>query len=183
MVATYNTSRTFSPLLIDTAQALGTTPAALLSQQLSTYQMEPIEFGLGTSINTNRNQPTQPTNTSSSKNFSTPLSGAQHLMSVGVPAKGAAWLSGNITQESAWNGQRTWGEVLNDGSDRNGGLVSWMDDADTNHFRLTRIEQHLGKPINQASDSEQIQAMLWEMETYYPSAYRTFMNPMATDRP
>ena len=85
-------------------------------------------------------------------------------------------------QESSWNGQRSWGEVAGDGSDRNGGLVSWMDGVAHNNFRLTRIEQHLGKPIDQASTQEQIDAMVWEMSTYYPQAYDVFMNPHATDR-
>ena len=69
---------------------------------------------------------------------------------------------------------------MNDGSDRNGGLVSWMDDAQRNHFRLRNIEQYLGKSITEASTSEQLQAMVWEMKTN-PSAYRHFMNPNATD--
>jgi hypothetical protein len=103
-------------------------------------------------------------------------------MSFGVPSKGAAYLAGNIQQESSWNGRRTWGEVMGDGSDRNGGLVSWMDDAQRNHYRLRKIENYLGKPISQATDAEQIQAMLWEMKQRNPDAYRIFMNPQATDR-
>ena len=70
---------------------------------------------------------------------------------------------------------------MNDGSDRNGGLVSWMDDAQRNHFRLRNIEQYLGKPITEASTSEQLQAMVWEMKKRNPSAYRAFMNPNSTD--
>ena len=99
----------------------------------------------------------------------------------GFPRKRRCYLSGNIQQESGWNGRRTWGEVMNDGSDRNGGLVSWMDDAQRNHFRLRNIEQYLGKPITEASTSEQLQAMVWEMKKRNPSAYRHFMNPNATD--
>ena len=71
---------------------------------------------------------------------------------------------------------------MNDGSDRNGGLVSWMDGVAHNNFRLTRIEEHLGRSINQANDYEQLDAMLWEMRTYYPNSYRIFMNPQATER-
>jgi hypothetical protein len=110
--------------------------------------------------------------------------GMQALEAMGVPRRGAAYLSGNIQQESSWNGQQQpWGAVLNDGSDRNGGIVSWMDDAEKNHFRLRNIEGYLGKPIQTASTGEQIDAMLWEMKTtpYYQSAYRHFMNPNATD--
>ena len=109
------------------------------------------------------------------------VEGAQLIVAAGVPPRGAAWLSGNIQQESGWYGQRVWGEVLGDGSDRNGGLVSWMDGVAHNNFRLRRIEKHLGKSITQASDAEQVQAMLWEMKTYYKSSYAAFMNPNSTD--
>lgn len=110
--------------------------------------------------------------------------GMQALEAMGVPPKGAAYLSGNIMQESSWNGQqKPWPEVMNDGSDRNGGIVSWMDDAERNHFRLRNIESYLGKPIQQASTGEQIDAMLWEMKTtpQYREAYEIFTNPNSTD--
>jgi hypothetical protein len=111
--------------------------------------------------------------------------GMQALEAMGVPPKGAAYLSGNIMQESSWNGQQpTWdGRAMNDGSDRNGGLVSWMDDAEKDHFRLRDIESYLGKPISEASAGEQIDAMLWEMKTtpYYQEAYEIFTNPNSTD--
>lgn len=112
--------------------------------------------------------------------------GYHALQSMGFPSKGAAYLSGNIMQESSWNGQQpTWdGKELNDGSDRNGGLVSWMDDAQKNHFRLRNIEKYLGKSIEQANPSEQLQAMVWEMKTtpYYKErgVFATFMNPNST---
>ena len=112
-------------------------------------------------------------------------SGFNALQSMGFPTRGAAYLSGNIMQESSWNGSRSWDEVMNDGSDRNGGLVSWMDDAQRSHFRLSSIEKYLGKSISEASPTEQLQAMVWEMKTtpYYQNlgVYRTFMNPNATD--
>ena len=108
-------------------------------------------------------------------------SGFNALQSMGFPARGAAYLAGNIMQESSWNGQRDWGEVVNDGSDRNGGLVSWMDGVAHNNFRLTKIENYLGKNISQASPSEQLQAMQWEMKKDYKNAYRVFMNPNSTN--
>lgn len=93
---------------------------------------------------------------------------------LGVPRRGAAYLTGNIMQESAWDGQRTpW--VLDDGAGTNKGLISW------NRDRITRIEGWSGKPIEQMTNREQMQAMMWEMENYYPAAYRVFMNPNATD--
>ena len=58
------------------------------------------------------------------------VAGANRLMTLGVPAKGAAYLAGNIMQESSWNGQRSWGEVAGDGTSRNGGLVSWASWSD-----------------------------------------------------
>ena len=163
----YQETGEFPPGLVDAADTMGMTPLALLQQQLGAY-------GLGAV--------TPQTFQSSSADITSPLQGAQALMSLGFPAAGAAFLSGNISQESSWNGQRVWGEVLNDGSDRNGGLISWMDDAQRNHYRLRRIEQHLGRPITEATDEQQLQAMMWEMETYYPEAYRIFMNPHSTER-
>lgn len=111
-----------------------------------------------------------------------PTRGAQAIMVLGdVPKRGAAFLAGNIQQESAWNGQRDWGEVAGDGTSRNGGLVSWASWSD-DPARLGKIERYLGKDISKASDQEQIQAMLWEMKTYYPGAYRVFMDPNSTDQ-
>ena len=107
------------------------------------------------------------------------IAGAKMIMGAGVPKIGAAYLAGNIQQESSWNGQRDWGQVMGDGTSRNGGLVSWASWSD-DPARLGKIEKHLGKNIKEASDSEQINAMLWEMKRDYPSAYATFMNPKAS---
>jgi hypothetical protein len=106
--------------------------------------------------------------------------GAEMLVSAGVPIIGAAYLAGNIQQESSWNGQRDWGQVMGDGTSRNGGLVSWASWSN-DPARLGRIEKHLGKNIKEASDGEQINAMLWEMKTFYPNAYKVFMDSNATD--
>jgi len=108
------------------------------------------------------------------------VKGAQMIQSAGVPTKGAAYLAGNIQQESSWNGQRDWGQVKGDGTSRNGGLVSWASWAN-DPSRLGKIEGYLGKNIKQASDGEQINAMLWEMKKDYPGAYKVFMDPNATD--
>ena len=113
------------------------------------------------------------------------VAGAKKLMEAGVPKVGAAYLAGNIQQESAWKGQRDWGGVYNpttgamDGTSRNGGLVSWASWAN-DPARLGKIEKHLGKNIKEASDGEQINAMLWEMKNDYPGSYKVFMNPNAT---
>ena len=68
---------------------------------------------------------------------------------------------------------------MGDGTSRNGGLVSWASWSD-DPARLGKIEKYLGKPITEATDSEQIGAMLWEMEKDYPAAYKVFMDPNAT---
>lgn len=106
--------------------------------------------------------------------------GAEMIQSAGVPTKGAAYLAGNIQQESSWNGQRDWGQVKGDGTSRNGGLVSWASWSN-DPARLGKIEKHLGKNIKDASDGEQINAMLWEMKKDYPGVYKVFMDPNATD--
>jgi len=108
------------------------------------------------------------------------LEGAKKLMEAGVPKIGAAYLAGNIQQESSWNGQRDWGQVMGDGTSRNGGLVSWASWAD-DPARLGKIEKHLGKNIKDADDGEQIGAMLWEMKNDYPDQYRVFMDPNASE--
>ena len=113
-------------------------------------------------------------------------SGVRHLQGMGFSRRGAAFLAANIQQESSWNGMRSWGGVYNpstgamDGTSRNGGLISWASWAD-DPARLGRIEQYLGKSIEKATHAEQLEAMKWEMKQSYPSAYRVFTNPNATD--
>ena len=102
------------------------------------------------------------------------VSGARAIMNAGFPAKGAAYLAGNIQQESGWRGQRDpW--VLDDGAGTNKGLVSW------NRGRITNAEKFLGKPLNNASNSDQIRWIKQEMHKSYPGAYKIFMNPNASD--
>lgn len=105
--------------------------------------------------------------------------GFNALQQMGFPARGAAVLAGNIQQESAWNGMRDWGQVMGDGTSRNGGLISWASWAN-DPARLGKIENYLGKNIKNATHAEQLQAMLWEMKNDYPDAYRIFKNPNAT---
>ena len=170
------------PRLVATAQSLNMTPSQLLQQQAAAYGMG--RFVYNPSNFQRASASGQIVDTSAPP---TAVEGAQMLMAKGLPAKGAAWLSGNIQQESSWQGQRSWGGVYNpstgamDGTSRNGGLVSWASWSD-NPARLGVIEARLGKPIDQASDAEQIDAMLWEMETNYPEAYRIFMSPYSSDR-
>jgi hypothetical protein len=102
------------------------------------------------------------------------VGGTKLLMDAGFPLKGAAYLSGNIQQESGWKGQRTpW--VLDDGAGTNKGLVSW------NRGRIVNAEKFLGKALNEASNADQVRWIKHEMEKSYPEAYRIFMNPDSSE--
>jgi hypothetical protein len=106
--------------------------------------------------------------------------GYRHLKSMGFPTKGAAFIAGNIQQESGWHGLRDWGEVSGDGTNRNGGLISWASWAN-NPARLGAIERHFGRPIKQIPETDQLAYMKLEMQRRNPQAYRVFMNPNATE--
>ena len=99
--------------------------------------------------------------------------GAKLLMKKGFPAKGAAYIAGNIQQESGWNAQkRPW--VLNDGAGTNKGLISW------NRSRITAGEKFLGKPLEKATASEQIDWIKEEMRQY--GVLKVFMDPNASEK-
>lgn len=158
------------------ARRLGISEYEVVNQQAKKYGLPSIGAITEQKVSSGESAPAAPTANGDMK------AGYSMIRGLGVPHKGAAYLAGNIMQESSWNGQRSpWGEVAGDRTDRNGGLVSWMDDAGRGHFRLKKIEQKLGKPINQATDREQLQAMLSEMKSGYPDAYRVFMNPNSSD--
>jgi hypothetical protein len=106
--------------------------------------------------------------------------GFQMVKSLGFPTRGAAFITGNIQQESGWHGLREWGQVNGDGTNRNGGLVSWASWAN-NPARLGAIERHFGKKISQIPETDQLRYMVMEMKKRNPRAYATFMNPNATD--
>ena len=101
------------------------------------------------------------------------LEGARMLVQAGFPPKGAAWLSGNIQQESSWDGQQErWDDVGADAA----GIVSWR------ASRIDQIEAIGGKRMEEMTNAEQVQAMITEMKQTYPEVYKTFTNPYATDR-
>ena len=106
------------------------------------------------------------------RDIKTAREGMQALMTIGFPARGAAFLAGNIQQESSWAGQRTWDDV---GSEA-GGLVSWRAE------RLQALQNKLGRPVTQISDAEQLEYLKQEMMTKYPKQYAVFMNPYSTER-
>ena len=156
----YRQTGTFQLGLIKAAQDLGVSPLALLNQQITAYPDLNLEIFEAVPMSKGR-----------SAAPSAAVAGYYTLLQMGIPSKGAAYLSGNIMQESSWSGKRTW-----DGG-RNGGLVSWRD------TRLASAQSELGD-IRYANDAEQLKYMLKEMRTNprYKSAYNTFMNPRATDR-
>lgn len=105
-------------------------------------------------------------------------SGKQYLEGMGFPSRGAAYIAGNIQQESSWDGMRSWGQVMGDGTSRNGGLPSWASWANA-PARLGAAEAYLGKPIEQATHAEQLEYIEHEMRTKYPEAYAIFSDPNA----
>ena len=106
--------------------------------------------------------------------------GYQYLRNeLGFPSRGAAYLTSAISHESTWHGTRQWGEVAGDGTNRNGGLISWASWANA-PARLGAIERHFGTNIANISEPDQLQYMLHEMKTRYPYAYEIFMDPNAS---
>lgn len=100
------------------------------------------------------------------------VGGARLLMAAGFPPLAAAILAGNIQAESAWKGQRTpW--VLNDGAGTNKGLISW------NRSRIVNAEKFLGKPLETATNAEQIKWIKEELKQY--GLLDEFMNPQSTE--
>ena len=162
------------------AKNLGLSSRAMVEAQLRVNGMPSISY-----MESEQSAPTL----SSSGPISGDLnaaSGMKALQGMGVPSKGAAYLAGNIQQESTWHGTREWGGVHNpttgtmDGTNRNGGLVSWASWSNDS-ARLGQIERAYGRNISQISEGDQLKYMMKEMRTSYPQAYATFMNPNASD--
>lgn len=100
------------------------------------------------------------------------VGGARLFMAAGFPPLAAAILAGNVQAESAWKGQRTpW--VLNDGAGTNKGLISW------NRSRITNAEKFLGKPLEKASNAEQVKWIKEELRQY--GLLDEFMDPNRTE--
>lgn len=105
--------------------------------------------------------------------------GVRAFEAAGIPTRGAAYLSSAVLHESAWRGNRSWGEVAGDGTNRNGGLLSWASWAN-DPARLGKIEREYGMPIDKIPEHEQVKYIVKEMRTSYPESYRIFMNPNAS---
>jgi len=100
------------------------------------------------------------------------VGGARLFMAEGFPMLAAAILAGNVQAESAWKGQRTpW--VLNDGAGTNKGLISW------NRSRIVNGEKFLGKPLETASNAEQVRWIKEELRQY--GLLDEFMDPNRTE--
>jgi hypothetical protein len=100
------------------------------------------------------------------------VGGARLFMAEGFPMLAAAILAGNVQAESAWKGQRTpW--VLNDGAGTNKGLISW------NRSRIVNGEKFLGKPLETASNAEQVKWIKEELRQY--GLLDEFMDPTRTE--
>jgi len=100
------------------------------------------------------------------------VGGARLFMAAGFPMLAAAILAGNVQAESAWKGQRTpW--VLNDGAGTNKGLISW------NRTRITNAEKFLGKPLEKASNAEQVKWIKEELKQY--GLLDEFLDPKSTE--
>jgi hypothetical protein len=161
---------TVNPTLAAVADALGKSPLSVLNSHASSgltprlplynpKQLSQSPLGSGTA----------------------PISaveGAQMLMALDFPVRGASWLAGNIQTESTWYGQRKpWDDV---GAPA-GGLTSWR------AGRLDAIEAHFGRGIENISNADQLSYLREELKTFYipefgKSAFDVFMNPYATER-
>ena len=101
------------------------------------------------------------------------VGGARLFMAEGFPMLAASILAGNVQAESGWKGQRTpW--VLNDGAGTNKGLISW------NRERIVNAEKFLGKPLEKASNGEQVRWIKEELKQY--GLLNQFLDPKSTEQ-
>ena len=157
----------------DWARHLGMSERAFLDAQLGRNGKPPIaliEQGTTTGFQPKAAPPGTDLNATT---------GFRHLQSMGFPTRGAAYITSAISHESTWNGMREWGEVAGDGTNRNGGLISWAS-WHNNSARLGAIEKYFGRPISEISETDQLSYMKHEMISRYPKAYRIFTNPSAS---
>ena len=104
--------------------------------------------------------------------------GAQALELMGFPRRSAAYLAGNIMQESGWrSGARESASSARqfgyNPEEAGVGLVQWS---------FGRRRKMLDKFGGQLPDvQQQLGYMIDEMKNEYSDAYKTFMNPNATD--
>ena len=155
----------------DWAKSLGMTPRDFIEGQRYKYGLPPLSR-----VDPSEVQAVVP----EGGNILDAKQGTQALMSLGLPLRGAAYLSSAIKHESAWDGNRKkWRvNVPGDDSTANGGLLSWAA-FPGNSARLGRIEAYFGKPVEQVSEMEQLKYILHELKNSYPKQYRVFTNANA----
>ncbi len=152
------------PHLQSIATQVGRSPLAVLNESISSPLTPNLKLFTPTTVSTPIQQSTAPASA---------VEGAAMLMQRGFPSRGAAFLAGNIQQESTWYGQRSpWNDVGKDA----GGLVSWR------AGRLDAIEKYFGKPIEQITNAQQLDYLEYELKTFYPEADALFRNPYASER-
>lgn len=158
----------------DWAKSLGMTPRDFIEGQRYKYGLPPLSRVDPTEV-----QAVVP----EGGNILDAKQGTQALMSLGMPLRGAAYLSSAIKHESAWDGNRKkWRvNVPGDDSTANGGLLSWAA-FPGNPARLGRIEAYFGKPVEQVSEMEQLKYILHELKNSYNKQYRVFMTEDANPR-
>ena len=162
-----------SPTTRSYARKLGMSERAFINAQLQRYGKPPLGLLENSTAGEFRPKRAAPgTDLNSTTGF-------RHLQSMGFPTRGAAYITSAISHESSWNGMREWPEVAGDGTNRNGGLISWAS-WHNNSARLGAIERHFGRSISEISETDQLQYMKHEMKTRYPKAYRIFTTPSAS---
>ena len=166
-IAVLESGRTdFGPRLTELSRKLTTTPVRLLEAQSKALGYSGSSLGSIVKPDLEKFEPTSME------------SGMNALKAMGFSDVGSAYLAGNIMQESSW---LTGEKPRDDGGAPAGGLVSWRGS------RLDKIQEYLGrgtgkpKLIQDASPSEQLNAMKWEMKKDFPSSYRIFTNPNSTE--
>ena len=153
------------------AHKLGISPKALIDAQLGTLQLPSTDQLKEPSEGSNEAGP--------GGDIPNEAAGFRHLQSMGFPARGAAYIASGINHESAWWGTREWAQVAGDGTNRNGGLISWASWSH-NSARLGQIERHFGTEISNIPEDKQLEYMMKEMKESYKFSYRVFMDPNAS---
>ena len=183
----YASTGTFPEYITKTAAQLGKSDLALLTSQAIARQREGElqDFDLGSLTQYQRIPPVseQVSAGQGGPDEEAPLTayeGMQALMAApfAFPARGAAFLSGNINTESRWDFQRDpWDDV----GEMAGGGISWRGK------RLEAIEKYYGRPIQEIGTYDQLRYMVKEMTDpnapwFYKKAYAIFTDPKATRR-
>ena len=167
------TDGNYSPRIEKLAKYMGLSPKALVEGQLQRYNQPSLQALKESGEITNVQDVGDTTDFGKATGY------AYIRNNLDFPARGAAYLTSAIDHESTWHGTREWGQVAGDGTNRNGGLISWASWAN-NSARLGAIERHFGTNIANIPERDQLNYMKMEMQRSYPDAYQVFMNPNAS---